>query len=186
MMDISFSEYVKRFKENFSTAKDLAVCYLDLRYTTSRSFTPLNKGNAFEICKAFGLFECPETRQCGFYGHDENGKIKETKAIHVFGIDERAAWCYPLVIIFEDSTVFLNDDLYEEPSYGEGGKIKGYYLDTCSFGHGIRSVERFIKYLGEGIDFHRQVAEKFAKEHPEELNSNYKESVLETISQCGM
>jgi len=109
-----------------------------------KHFTPLNATYVFEFVKKYnfatGLFDC------------ERGTLYSPPCHSVvsYGINSYTANSCPLVIIYDDNSVELYEDPYIAKNFDGNGNLYNYYMEPYS-SHSISSVERFEKYLIEGI-----------------------------------
>ena len=107
-------------------------------------FTPLNASYVRELVKKYnltpGYFDC------------ERGSFNDTptQSVVSYGINSYTANSCPLVIFYDDNSVQLFEDPYIAKNYDRSGNLYYYYMEPSGF-HYISSVERFEKYLLEGI-----------------------------------
>ena len=110
-------------------------------------FTPLNGSYVRELVKKYnltpGYFDC------------ERGSLSDdipTQSVVSYGINSYTANTCPLVILYDDNSVQLFEDPYIAKNYDRNGKLYNYYMEPYST-HYVSSVERFEKYLIEGIKY---------------------------------
>ena len=108
-------------------------------------FTPLNASYVRELVKKYnltpGLFDC------------ERGSFYDdipTHSVVSYGINSYTANSCPLVIFYDDNSVQLFEDPYIAKNYDRLMELYNYYMEPDSY-HYVSSVERFEKYLLEGI-----------------------------------
>ena len=134
-------------------------------------FTPLNKGFAIELAKKYNLVEGCFGAECGNF--DMVDLPNETfSSVKSFGIDLNSANNHPLIDIMENKLGQCVVCLYESPylaeNYNRDGTIDCYYIEPCS-DHIVSSVERFEKYLKEGIENYKKIYVE-CKERNEKAN----------------
>lgn len=111
-------------------------------------FTPLNGSYVRELVKKYNLtpghFDC------------EKGSFiitdTPTHSVVSYGINSYTANTCPLVIFYDDNSVQLFEDPYIAKNYDRNGKLYNYYMEPGG-SHYVSSVERFEKYLIEGIKY---------------------------------
>lgn len=125
-------------------------------------FTPLNKGFAIELAKKYNLIEGCFGAEYGDFGMDDlpNETFSSVKS---FGIDRNSANNHPLIDIMENKLGQYVVVLYEAPyiaeNYNRDGTFGCFYIEPGS-NHKVSSVERFEKYLIEGIENHKEIKKK--------------------------
>lgn len=112
-----------------------------------KHFTPLNGSYVRELVKKYnltpGYFDC------------ERGSLSDdtpTQSVVSYGINSYTANTCPLVIFYDDNSVQLFEDPYIAKNYDRNGNLYNYYMEPYST-HYVSSVERFEKYLIEGIKY---------------------------------
>lgn len=75
-----------------------------------------------------------------------------THSVVSYGINSYTANTCPLVIFYDDNSVQLFEDPYIAKNYDRNGKLYNYYMEPGG-SHYVSSVERFEKYLIEGIKY---------------------------------
>ena len=107
-------------------------------------FTPLNASYVRELVKKYnltpGYFDCEQA-----FFHDT-----PTHSVVSYGINSYTANSCPLVIFYDDNSVQLFEDPYIAKNYDRLMELFNYYMEPYST-HYVSSVERFEKYLIEGI-----------------------------------
>ena len=110
-------------------------------------FTPLNGTYVRELVKKYnltpGFFDC----EIGTLYDDTS-----THSVVSYGINSYTANTCPLVIFYDDNSVQLFEDPYIDKNYDRNGKLYNYYMEPGN-AHYVSSVERFEKYLIEGIKY---------------------------------
>lgn len=112
-----------------------------------KHFTPLNGSYVRELVKKYNL--TPGYLYC------ERGSLSDdtpTHSVVSYGINSYTANTCPLVIFYDDNSVQLFEDPYIAKNYDRNGKLYNYYMEPYST-HYVSSVERFEKYLIEGIKY---------------------------------
>lgn len=111
-----------------------------------KHFTPLNASYVRELVKKYnltpGYFDCER----GSFISDDT----PTQSVVSYGINSYTANSCPLVIFYDDNSVQLFEDPYIAKNYDRNGKLYNYYMEPAG-SHYVSSVERFEKYLLEGI-----------------------------------
>jgi hypothetical protein len=129
-------------------------------------FTPLNKTFAIQLAKKYNLVQgCFDAES----GNFDDCDLDLFTSIISFGIDKMSADNHPLIDIMENKKGKCVVCLYEAPYISENwndGKLDCYYIEPCSE-HRCSSVERFEKYLKEGIENYKKIYKKC-----EEKNKN--------------
>lgn len=124
-------------------------------------FTPLNASYVRELVKKYnltpGYFDCEQA-----FFHDT-----PTQSVVSYGINSYTANSAPLVIFYDDNSVQLFEDPYIAKNYDRSGNLYNYYMEPGGF-HYISSVERFEKYLIEGIKNQTETYNRLV-----DLNKNY-------------
>ena len=110
-------------------------------------FTPLNGTYVRELVKKYNLtpghFDC------------ERGSLSDdisTHSVVSYSINSYTANTCPLVIFYDDNSVQLFEDPYIAKNFDRNGKLYNYYMEPGG-SHYVSSVERFEKYLIEGIKY---------------------------------
>jgi len=107
-------------------------------------FTPLNATYVRELIKSYnltpGFFDCEIGSLSGYASH----------SVVSYGINSYTANTCPLVIFYDDNSVQLYEDPYIAKNYDRSGNLYNYYMEPGNT-HYVSSVERFEKYLIEGI-----------------------------------
>ena len=109
-------------------------------------FTPLNATYVRELVKKYnltpGLFDC----EIGSFRLTDT----PTHSVVTYGINSYTANSCPLVIFYDDNSVQLFEDPYIAKNYDRLTELYNYYMELGTT-HYVSSVERFEKYLLEGI-----------------------------------
>ncbi len=123
-------------------------------------FTPLNKGFAIELAKKYNLIEGCFGAEYGDFDDLPNETFSSVKS---FGIDKISANNHPLIDIMENKlgqcVVMLYESPYIAENYNRDGTFGCFYIEPWS-SHRASSVERFEKYLIEGIENHKEIKKK--------------------------
>ena len=113
-------------------------------------FTPLNASYVRELVKKYnltpGYFDC---ERGSFIITDTD---TPTHSVVSYGINSYTANTCPLVIFYDDNSVQLFEDPYIAKNYDRNGNLYNYYMEPGG-SHYVSSVERFEKYLIEGIKY---------------------------------
>ena len=134
-------------------------------------FTPLNKGFAIALAQKYNLVQgCFGAEYGELYGIEEDDDPNSFSSVISFGIDKMSANNHPLIDILENkrgqSQIRLYEDPYLAKNWDENGNLDSYYIEPCSY-HIISSVERFEKYLKEGIENYKKIYEECARRNKE-------------------
>lgn len=134
-------------------------------------FTPLNKSYAIALSKKYNLVQgCFGAEYGELYGIEEDEDPECFSSVISFGIDLISANNHPLIDIMENKKgecrIFLYEDPYLAKNWDANGKLDSYYIEPWS-GHRISSVERFEKYLKEGIENYKKIYEECARRNKE-------------------
>ena len=136
-------------------------------------FTPLNKSFAIALAKKYNLVQGCFGSELGAF--DDDNDLDVFSSVLSFGIDKMSADNHPLIDIMENKKGECHICLYEAPYLAENWNHKGeldcYYIEPCS-DHTISSVERFEKYLKEGIENYKKIYEECARRN-KEANCRY-------------
>lgn len=120
-------------------------------------FTPLNKTFAIQLAKKYNLVQGCFGSELGNF---DDCDLDTFSSVLSFGIDKMSADNHPLVDIIENKKGECVVCLYEAPYIAEnwidGGKLDCYYIEPGSK-HQCSSVERFEKYLIEGIVNYKKI-----------------------------
>lgn len=137
-------------------------------------FTPLNKSYAIALAKKYNLVQgCFGAELGGFVDNDIDLDIY--LSVLSFGIDKMSAEHHPLIDIMENKKGECRIYLYEAPylaeNWNHNGELDCYYIEPCS-DHSISSVERFEKYLKEGIENYKKIYQE-CKDMNNKANCRY-------------
>ena len=136
-------------------------------------FTPLNKTFAIQLAKKYNLVQGCFGAELGSF--DDDVDLDTFSSVLSFGIDKMSADNHPLVDIIENKRGKCVVCLYEAPylseNWNHNGELDCYYIEPCSE-HCCSSVERFEKYLKEGIENYKKIY-KECKERNEKANCRY-------------
>ena len=129
-------------------------------------FTPLNKTFAIQLAKKYNLVQGRFGAEYDeLYGIEEDEDPDCFSSVISFGIDLISANNHPLIDIMENKKGECHINLYEDPylakNWTSEGKLDSYYIEPWS-GHRISSVERFEKYLIEGIENYKKIYKECA------------------------
>ena len=136
-------------------------------------FTPLNKSFAIALAKKYNLVQGCFGSELGAF--DDYNDLDVFSSVLSFGINKMSADNHPLIDIMENKKGECHICLYEAPYLSENwdhnGELDCYYIEPCS-DHIISSVERFEKYLKEGIENYKKIYVE-CKEQNEKANCRY-------------
>lgn len=121
-------------------------------------FTPLNKGFAIELAKKYNLAQGCFGAELGNF--DDDTDLEVFSSVLSFGIDKMSANNHPLIDIMENKkgkcVICLYDAPYIAENWTHEGNLDCHYIEPCSE-HRCSSVERFEKYLKEGIENYKKI-----------------------------
>lgn len=125
-------------------------------------FTPLNKTFAIQLAKKYNLVQGCFGAESGNF---DDCDLDTFTSIISFGIDKMSADNHPLIDIMENKKGKCVVCLYEAPYIAENWNIEQkldcYYIEPYSE-HRCSSVERFEKYLKEGIENYKKIYKECA------------------------
>lgn len=121
-------------------------------------FTPLNKSYAIKLAKKYNLVQGCFGAELGHF--DDDTDLDVFSSVLSFGIDLMSANNHPLIDIMENKkgkcVICLYDTPYIAENWTPDGNLDCHYIEPCSE-HRCSSVERFEKYLIDGIENYKKI-----------------------------